>query len=155
MSTQLKIIGSDITVTCTSCACYCYYSLLFIFFSHTAVGEIVIYVDGMLGLINCNEMIQWLYQLTTSKVNINHSLVCVANHIMCNIIVIFLFQFKMVIKTVLDTLLLFVSFNESSTSGSDGSGGRSGSPDSASGANTAQLFFEAVEAHSEKKGAHT
>ncbi len=33
-----------------------------------AVGEIVIYVDGMVGLINCNEMIQWLYQLTTSKV---------------------------------------------------------------------------------------
>lgn len=56
----------------------------------------------------------------------------------------------MVIKTVLDTLLLFVSFNESSN---DGSGGRSGSPDSSSGANTAQLFFEAVETHSEKKGA--
>ena len=34
----------------------------------SAVGEIVVYVDGMLGLIKCNEMIQWLYQLTTSKV---------------------------------------------------------------------------------------
>ena len=33
-----------------------------------AVGEIVVYVDGMHGLIRCNEMIQWLYQLSTSKV---------------------------------------------------------------------------------------
>ena len=56
----------------------------------------------------------------------------------------------MVIKAVLDTLLLFVSFNESGTEG--GGGGRTGSPDSSGGANTAQLLFEAVETHSEKKG---
>ena len=35
----------------------------------SAVGEIVVYVDGMQGLIKCNEMIQWLYQLTASRVS--------------------------------------------------------------------------------------
>ncbi len=57
----------------------------------------------------------------------------------------------MVIKAVLDTLLLFVSFNESGAD-NGGGGGRSGSPDSSGGTNTAQLLYEAVEAHSEKKG---
>ncbi len=33
-----------------------------------ALGELAVYVDGMHGLIQCNEMIQWLYQLTESKV---------------------------------------------------------------------------------------
>ena len=33
-----------------------------------ALGEIVVYVDGMQGMIQCNEIIQWLYQLSTSKV---------------------------------------------------------------------------------------
>ena len=33
-----------------------------------AVGELSVYVDGMNGLIQCNEIIQWLYQLTASKV---------------------------------------------------------------------------------------
>ena len=55
----------------------------------------------------------------------------------------------MVIKTVLDTLLLFVNFTES---GGDGGGGRTGSPDSSGGSNTAQLLYEAVEAYSERKG---
>ena len=34
-----------------------------------AVGELSVYVDGMNGLIQCNEIIQWLYQLTASKVS--------------------------------------------------------------------------------------
>ena len=33
-----------------------------------ALGELAVYVDGMHGLIQCNEIIQWLYQLTDSKV---------------------------------------------------------------------------------------
>ena len=33
-----------------------------------ALGELVLYVDGMHGLIQCNELIQWLYKLTRSKV---------------------------------------------------------------------------------------
>ena len=33
-----------------------------------ALGELVVYVDGMHGLIQCNELIQWLYFLTNSKV---------------------------------------------------------------------------------------
>ena len=33
-----------------------------------ALGELVLYVDGMHGLIQCNEIIQWLYELTRSKV---------------------------------------------------------------------------------------
>ncbi len=35
-----------------------------------ALGELAVYVDGMNGLIQCNEMIQWLYQLTESKVGL-------------------------------------------------------------------------------------
>ena len=34
-----------------------------------ALGELVLYVDGMHGLIQCNDIIQWLYELTRSKVN--------------------------------------------------------------------------------------
>ena len=33
-----------------------------------ALGELAVYVDGMHGLIQCNEIIQWLYQLVSSKV---------------------------------------------------------------------------------------
>ena len=33
-----------------------------------ALGELAVYVDGMHGLIQCNEIIQWLYQLVNSKV---------------------------------------------------------------------------------------
>lgn len=41
-----------------------------------ALGQIMLYVDGMNGLISHNETIQWLYTLVGSKVknrNINHS----------------------------------------------------------------------------------
>ena len=72
------------------------------------------------------------------------------------------YQFKMVVKTVLDLLLLFVNYNE----GSDGAGvnggtlsrsgrdspQRTGSPDSNSGLSTAQLLKEAVETVAEQKG---
>ena len=34
-----------------------------------ALGELVVYVDGMHGLVQCNEIIQWLYQLVNSKVS--------------------------------------------------------------------------------------
>ena len=34
-------------------------------------GELVLYVDGMHGLIQCNDIIQWLYELTRSKVHIH------------------------------------------------------------------------------------
>ena len=67
----------------------------------------------------------------------------------------------MVTKAVLDTLLLFVNYSETSTDSSSGGNGmrsgrdspqRTGSPDSASGFNTAQLLKEAVEIFSESKG---
>ena len=34
-----------------------------------ALGELVLYVDGMHGLIQCNDIVQWLYELTRSKVH--------------------------------------------------------------------------------------
>ena len=34
----------------------------------TAIGEIIVYVDGMNGLIRCSEVIEWLYSLLESKV---------------------------------------------------------------------------------------
>lgn len=41
--------------------------LLFLSFS-VALGQIMLYVDGMNGVINHNETIQWLYTLIGSKV---------------------------------------------------------------------------------------
>ena len=35
-----------------------------------AIGEIVVYVDGMNGLMRCSEVIQWLYSLMGSKVGV-------------------------------------------------------------------------------------
>ena len=40
------------------------YSLL----PQTALGQVMLYVDGMNGIIHHNETIQWLYSLTASKV---------------------------------------------------------------------------------------
>ena len=37
-----------------------------------ALGELAVYVDGMHGLIQCNEIIQWLYQLINSKVGVTY-----------------------------------------------------------------------------------
>ena len=65
----------------------------------------------------------------------------------------------MVVKTVLDTLLLFVNYTESGDAGGNGGGRsgrdspfRAGSPDSTSGLSTAQLLKEAVDAYSDQKG---
>ena len=34
----------------------------------TAIGQIMLYVDGMNGVINHSDTIQWLYSLTASRV---------------------------------------------------------------------------------------
>ena len=39
-----------------------------------AIGEIVVYVDGMNGLMRCPEVIQWLYSLMGSKVGVQSTL---------------------------------------------------------------------------------
>lgn len=38
-----------------------------------ALGQIMLYVDGMNGLISHNETVQWLYSLVGSKVKNNFS----------------------------------------------------------------------------------
>ncbi|XP_026983572.1 FH1/FH2 domain-containing protein 3 isoform X4 [Sagmatias obliquidens] len=53
-----------------------------------ALGQIMLYVDGMNGVINHNETIQWLYTLIGSK-------------------------FRLVVKTALKLLLVFVEYSES------------------------------------------
>ncbi|XP_064016842.1 FH1/FH2 domain-containing protein 3 isoform X8 [Pogoniulus pusillus] len=55
-----------------------------------ALGQIMLYVDGMNGVINHNETIQWLYTLIGSK-------------------------FRLVVKTALKLLLVFVEYTESNT----------------------------------------
>ncbi|XP_070585009.1 FH1/FH2 domain-containing protein 3 isoform X4 [Erythrolamprus reginae] len=56
-----------------------------------ALGQIMLYVDGMNGVINHNETIQWLYILIGSK-------------------------FRLVVKTALKLLLVFVEYTESNSS---------------------------------------
>ena len=34
----------------------------------SAIGQVMLYVDGMNGVINHSETVQWLYSLTASKV---------------------------------------------------------------------------------------
>ncbi|CAG12024.1 unnamed protein product, partial [Tetraodon nigroviridis] len=53
-----------------------------------ALGQIMLYVDGMNGLISHNETVQWLYTLAGSK-------------------------FRLVVKTALKLLLVFVEYTES------------------------------------------
>lgn len=43
-------------------------SLFLFLFISIALGQIMLYVDGMNGVINHNETIQWLYTLIGSKV---------------------------------------------------------------------------------------
>ena len=43
----------------------------FIAFYLAALGQVMLYVDGMNGVISHNETIQWLYSLTASKVGLN------------------------------------------------------------------------------------
>ncbi len=40
-----------------------------------ALGQVMLYVDGMNGVIQHNETIQWLYTLTASKVRMYSKLV--------------------------------------------------------------------------------
>ncbi|NXP49136.1 FHOD3 protein, partial [Heliornis fulica] len=61
--------------------------MLSLFFA-IALGQIMLYVDGMNGVINHNETIQWLYTLIGSK-------------------------FRLVVKTALKLLLVFVEYTES------------------------------------------
>ncbi|KAM9024266.1 FH1/FH2 domain-containing protein 3 isoform 7-T7 [Ara ararauna] len=56
-----------------------------------ALGQIMLYVDGMNGVINHNETIQWLYTLIGSK-------------------------FRLVVKTALKLLVVFVEYTESNAS---------------------------------------
>ncbi|XP_015278969.1 PREDICTED: uncharacterized protein LOC107120714, partial [Gekko japonicus] len=70
-----------------------------------ALGQIMLYVDGMNGVINHNETIQWLYTLIGSK-------------------------FRLVVKTALKLLLVFVEYTESN----------------------APLFIRAVSVVDEKRG---
>ncbi|NWS19334.1 FHOD3 protein, partial [Pachyramphus minor] len=60
----------------------------FSLFFTIALGQIMLYVDGMNGVINHNETIQWLYTLIGSK-------------------------FRLVVKTALKLLLVFVEYTES------------------------------------------
>lgn len=53
-----------------------------------ALGQVMLYVDGMNGVIEHNETIQWLYCLVSSK-------------------------FRLVVKTALKLLLVFVEYVES------------------------------------------
>ncbi|XP_056299505.1 FH1/FH2 domain-containing protein 3-like isoform X2 [Pseudoliparis swirei] len=55
-----------------------------------ALGQIMLYVDGMNGLISHTETVQWLYTLVGSK-------------------------FRLVVKTALKLLLVFVEYTESNT----------------------------------------
>uniref|UniRef100_A0A673XZT4 Formin homology 2 domain containing 3 n=1 Tax=Salmo trutta TaxID=8032 RepID=A0A673XZT4_SALTR len=55
-----------------------------------ALGQIMLYVDGMNGLISHNETVQWLYTLVGSK-------------------------FRLVVKTALKLLLVFVEYTEPNT----------------------------------------
>ncbi|NXF09505.1 FHOD3 protein, partial [Smithornis capensis] len=71
-----------------------------------ALGQIMLYVDGMNGVINHNETIQWLYTLIGSK-------------------------FRLVVKTALKLLLVFVEYTESN----------------------ARLLIQAVSTVDEKRGA--
>jgi hypothetical protein len=54
-----------------------------------AIGEIIVYVDGMNGLIRCPEVIEWLYSLIESK-------------------------YRTVSKAAIDLLVVFVSYQEPS-----------------------------------------
>lgn len=55
-----------------------------------AIGQVMLYVDGMNGVINHSETVQWLYSLTASK-------------------------YRLVTKTALKLLLVFVEYTESNS----------------------------------------
>ena len=59
----------------------------FFFFFLLALGQVMLYVDGMNGVMEHNETVQWLYALIASK-------------------------FRLVVKTALKLLLVFVEYVE-------------------------------------------
>lgn len=61
-------------------------NLVYLFY--LAIGQVMLYVDGMYGVMRHNETIQWLYSLVASK-------------------------FRLVQKTALKLLLVFVDYVES------------------------------------------
>lgn len=73
-----------------------------------ALGELVLYVDGMHGLIQCNDIIQWLYELTRSKVEWER--VRERERVRC-----FLPQYRAVVKATLDLLIIFVDYSETNS----------------------------------------
>jgi len=63
---------------------WCLYLIYLLF---TALGQVMLYVDGMNGVMDHNETVQWLYALIASK-------------------------FRLVVKTALKLLLVFVEYVE-------------------------------------------
>eukprot|EP00731_Ephydatia_muelleri_P026514 Em0018g614a len=95
-----------------------------------ALGEVAVYVDGMNGLMACNELIQWLYLLTESKA-------------------------RMVVKAALELLVVFVNYSEqsdTSTANLSAKGVDSPRMNSPEGLSTALLFKDAVDIVSENRG---
>ncbi|KAK1794676.1 hypothetical protein P4O66_001389 [Electrophorus voltai] len=65
----------------------CFHRRMHDYYLQPALGQIMLYVDGMNGLIGHNETVQWLYALVGSK-------------------------FRLVVKTALKLLLVFVEYTE-------------------------------------------
>lgn len=65
----------------------CFYLLKMLRILSTALGQIMLYVDGMTGVSNSLQTLQWLYSLIDSK-------------------------FRLVIKTALKLLIVFVEYSE-------------------------------------------
>ncbi|EPY82251.1 hypothetical protein CB1_000669017, partial [Camelus ferus] len=80
-----------------------------------ALGQIMLYVDGMNGVINHNETIQWLYTLIGSKalpipaVTATHTLAGLPLLAGTSAVL----SFRLVVKTALKLLLVFVEYSES------------------------------------------
>lgn len=49
---------------------YCMYFDIICYYS--ALGQVMLYVDGMNGVISHPQTLHWLYTLTSSKVSIHH-----------------------------------------------------------------------------------
>ncbi|KAL9868310.1 FH1/FH2 domain-containing protein 3 isoform 4-T4 [Geothlypis trichas] len=85
-----------------------------------ALGQIMLYVDGMNGVINHNETIQWLYTLIGSKMWTAGLASCPVSFPTAGNAVVWrmtshtlFFQFRLVVKTALKLLLVFVEYTES------------------------------------------
>ncbi|XP_064640833.1 FH1/FH2 domain-containing protein 3-like isoform X12 [Lineus longissimus] len=70
-----------------------------------ALGQVMLYVDGMNGVITHNEIVQWLYSLVASK-----------NQIPSMFLTEYMLrEFRLVAKTAIKLLLVFVEYTESNT----------------------------------------